>query len=418
MLALFTKQIGLMNPVPPSQDEYDYMLILGGLATGVEPRVKYAAKLIEDGLKIRKQIAGLGSYRVLQEKELPISRKYAPDGRYEIDHLAAIIDESFDLRTQWMTKTEGDPTTDPRSASYVSELDERPHDRPTIATYAAPSSDPCSRPANTADTYELFAEHNKINASESALLVTSAIYLPYQHLDAARMLGSRGLTCETVGIVSVGTTLHPVEAYRQEIRSTLRPAFDSLGGHASLVGRQSKLSLDQAEAMMSGDKIKLVRILDDDGVEVWASSEHPVELGRVPEQDLDDAYVLFTSRARRTLGIPDLSGEVTEFVRDLVPYVESAKAALEVYVLARARALVVADNVEATGSEPLTMSGAIDAASVVIAELSADENVSIRSATLEGECYEVDAKVGKRRFLVRVDLTGQVIELRIKKRKS
>ncbi|MEM7323790.1 MAG: hypothetical protein AAF531_11950 [Actinomycetota bacterium] len=56
----------------------DYMLILGGLATGMEPRVKYAAELINNGLTIREQVAGLGSFRELQDKELPISREYAP----------------------------------------------------------------------------------------------------------------------------------------------------------------------------------------------------------------------------------------------------------------------------------------------------------------------------------------------------
>jgi len=122
----------------PSTDEYDYLLILGDLATGVEPRVKYAAQLVTDGLEIRQQIAGLGSFRPLQERELPISTKYAPDGQYEIDHLSVMMADLFKVDGQWDETTNGDPGIDPARASRIWTLpgDPEVENEPALATYA------------------------------------------------------------------------------------------------------------------------------------------------------------------------------------------------------------------------------------------------------------------------------------------
>lgn len=97
-----------------------------------------------------------------------------------------------------------------------------------LAAYAAISSQPENRPANTADTYELFADSNQIVPGATALLLTSAIYVPYQHLDAALVLGRAYLVIETVGLLSSSSRQHPPHAFRQEIRSALRSAAVSV----------------------------------------------------------------------------------------------------------------------------------------------------------------------------------------------
>ncbi len=208
-------ELGLMNPVPPSDTEYDYLLILGGLATGVEPRVKYAAKLINDGLKIKKQIAGLGSYRPLHERELEISRRYAPEGKYEIDHLA-------EMMSSYLAPTKLQLTAHETRVPSVLELGLPGPSLYGVAAYAAANQRPHDRPANTIETYELFASHCVLEPGLSLLLVTSPIYLPYQHLDAVQVLGNRNATIETVGTPSNAPSRHPPTAYRQEIRSMIR----------------------------------------------------------------------------------------------------------------------------------------------------------------------------------------------------
>lgn len=221
------EELGMINPPAPSQRTYDYLLILGGLATGVEPRVGYAARLVDEGLEIRKQIAALGSFRQLTDRELPIAARYTPSGRYEIDHLSAMLGDMFDSSEKWSYVSTGDPEESPALASLVSTLERS--DGPDLATYAAASSEPFKRPANTADTYDFLGDVAQMNAGERVLIVTSAIYLPYQHFDAVRTLRKLSLAIETIGVrrEQRGPT-HPPRAYRQEMRSALRSAELSL----------------------------------------------------------------------------------------------------------------------------------------------------------------------------------------------
>ncbi|MEM9655615.1 MAG: hypothetical protein AAGA65_26250 [Actinomycetota bacterium] len=221
------KELGMIEPPPPSRSSYDYLLILGGLATGVEPRIRYAMHLVAEGLGVERQIAALGSFRHLQDRELPVSTRYAPEGRYEVDHLAAMLAELFGVEESWSIRPRGQPEVDPALAS-LSAIKMR-EVGPDLGIYAAASSDPEGRPANTADTFHFLAEVNDLEAGQEVLIVTSGIYLPYQHLDAVRTLSPYRLGIETVGVVGdqPGPT-HSAAAYRQEIRSTLRSARASL----------------------------------------------------------------------------------------------------------------------------------------------------------------------------------------------
>jgi hypothetical protein len=211
------EELGMINPPPPSQPSYDYLLILGGLATGVEPRVKYAAHLVAKGLVVKQQIAALGSFRILRPQELPISTRYAPAGKFEIDHLSAMMSEILGSGGSWTESGGGDPNQNPALASRI-QVSSIPGLE--LATYAAPSSDPSCRPANTADTYEFVAEAAEFEPGDRLLIVTSAIYLPYQHFDAVRTLSTYSLDLETVGArrSSRGRS-HPAAAFRQEVRS-------------------------------------------------------------------------------------------------------------------------------------------------------------------------------------------------------
>jgi hypothetical protein len=217
------EKLGMINPQTPTSASCDYLVILGGLATGVEPRVAYAARLVEGGLDVRQQIAALGSFRLLQDRELPVSTRYSPDGKHEIDHLAAMLESLFHTFGTWTTTTQGDPATDPARAALVA-IQPRSNG-PSLGAYAAASSDPDNRPANTADTYALLAETNNIESGTNLLIVTSGIYLPYQHFDAVGMLCLLGASVETVGVrrEELGPT-HPPSAYRQEVRSALKSA--------------------------------------------------------------------------------------------------------------------------------------------------------------------------------------------------
>lgn len=221
-------ELGQTNPVPPSECTYDYLLILGGLATGVEPRVKYASQLLRQGLMVGVEVAGLGSFRELHDRELPIARRYAPDGRYEIDHLVSMMS----LEIVGNPYTPGHRMSDQPEDSLVLPISLAGERGPVVVAYSAIGPDPGQRSANTAETYELFLESTRPRSGQSALLVTSSIYALYQHLDAVRVFTGWGIEIETVGTASTGRQSHRASAYRQEIRSTLLSAARLLSGPA------------------------------------------------------------------------------------------------------------------------------------------------------------------------------------------
>ncbi len=93
----------------------------------------------------------------------------------------------------------------------------------------ASAREPRVRRANTADTYEWFAtELAELHRGQRIVIVTSDIYMRYQHADAMRMLAlPYGVEIDAVGIQpgDVDPRLKQVFAphnYLQEIRSTIR----------------------------------------------------------------------------------------------------------------------------------------------------------------------------------------------------
>jgi hypothetical protein len=89
--------------------------------------------------------------------------------------------------------------SDPSRVATIWEMPSCRDGGPSLAAYSAVGAQPERRPANTAETYELFLASTTVERGQTALLVTSAIYAPYQHLDAVRVLGQAGLEIETVG---------------------------------------------------------------------------------------------------------------------------------------------------------------------------------------------------------------------------
>lgn len=200
------------------------------MATGVAARVRYTARLLADGGVGAGSVVGLGSFRVLDGRESPVAEQYAPDARHEIDLLAAMMDGEFHTTAAWREAGVGDPEVDPARAESV----RHNPGPPDLTVYAARSSAPDDRPANTADTYLQFARDAPVTAGQSLLLVTSSIYRPYQHMDAVRVLAGRGVVIETVGVPPSSTARpsdRPPSAYLQEIRSGVRAAAALLAAH-------------------------------------------------------------------------------------------------------------------------------------------------------------------------------------------
>jgi hypothetical protein len=207
----------------PARQAYDHLLVLGGLGRACLQRTEWAAHLVEKDMAAVPELAALGSFRPLTaaEKELP----GLTESGYEVDAIDVGVRFAFHLddagrlessegnvdHSSWSVRTY-------RSAGGVE-----------VHVLAAPSSEPATRRANTADTYEFWARRVNLRATDRILVVTSPIYVPFQHADAMRILALRnGCGIETVGFDPAGVALPPApgatnpDRYLQEIRSGIR----------------------------------------------------------------------------------------------------------------------------------------------------------------------------------------------------
>jgi hypothetical protein len=93
-----------------------------------------------------------------------------------------------------------------------------------VHVLAAPSSEPGTRPANTADTLVFAADALPLAPGDYVLLVTSAVYSVYQFFESVRVLGLRyGAGLEVADVppaLALSSQRPPAQA--QEIRSCLR----------------------------------------------------------------------------------------------------------------------------------------------------------------------------------------------------
>ena len=218
--------LGLVSQPPPSRMDPAYVAILGGLATGNLARISYYEELTEQGLTPVKALILLGSFRRLREEETAVLRRRAP-------HLAGADSEAAMLTmaaqqicpppAQWHQTRAGNPVSDPHRAQLHAWGD----GTPPVHVFAAPSSEPGTRPANTADTIVFAAEAMPVNSGDYVQLVTSAIYSVYQFFEAVRVLGFRyGVAVEVVAVPPArALASQSPAAYAQEIRSCLRSAL-------------------------------------------------------------------------------------------------------------------------------------------------------------------------------------------------
>jgi len=222
-LSQLVEELGLVTPAAPEGGIYDWILLLGGLATGCRARMEYCAELLaERSIEVGRGLCLLGSFRELHSDELLAASSYTENAHTEADLLRAMADRVLPSSSSWDEEVEGDPVSSPRTASMRAW---RGGSVP-LRLYASASSDPGNRSANTADTYLQFANDTALLPSSRLLLVTTHIYARYQHWDAVRTLGiPRKVIVETVGTPPAvsGSQFSPAW-YLQEVRSAIRSA--------------------------------------------------------------------------------------------------------------------------------------------------------------------------------------------------
>ena len=222
--------LGLIRGGVEPRGRYDHVLILGGLARACLARPLAAARLLEQGGVEAGSVTALGGFRELKGDEVGLVEQVAGEQAGtesvgdEFEAMDAGIRLAFGLRSPDRERGE-------RSRSAFGSW--RVREYTTAAglsafVVAAPSSEPEVRRTNTGDSYEWFAtELAGLQPGQRVLLVTSDIYVPYQHADALRVLGlPHQVLIETMGIQpgEVDPRLSQVfsaDAYLQEVRSTI-----------------------------------------------------------------------------------------------------------------------------------------------------------------------------------------------------
>lgn len=219
-------ELGLVGTTPPAHDHYDHVLILGGLVRACLARPLHAAVLLGDRTIGAGSVTGLGGYRPLRGDELELAARFGHGHLTdEFDAMQAGMGAAFGLDDP--TSERGEQSEEIGASWRVVEYD-GPDGTP-LQVVGAPSGEPGTRRANTPDTYKWFAtELAKLDGGERILIVTSDIYVRFQHADAMRMLAlPYGVEIDAVGVQpgDVDERLRQRFAphnYLQEIRSTIR----------------------------------------------------------------------------------------------------------------------------------------------------------------------------------------------------
>lgn len=222
--------LGLIRGGVRPQGRYDHVLILGGLARACLARPLAAARaLAEEGVEAG-AVTALGGFRELRGDEVGMVEQVAPEQAG-----SQAVDDEFDAMDAGVRLAFGlDSPSDERGVHAKSAFGSwRVHEYTAgaglpVFVVAAPSSEPEVRRTNTPDSYQWFAtELAHLRPGQRLLLVTSDIYVPFQHADAVRVLGlPYGVQIETMGIQP--GDLDPrleqsfsADAYLQEVRSTI-----------------------------------------------------------------------------------------------------------------------------------------------------------------------------------------------------
>ena len=211
---------------PPRHRHYDHMLMLGGLVRACVARPSYAAHLIREGEITAGEVTTLGAHRPFVGNEFEQADELGW-GKLteEYEALDAGTRSAFDLGEPEFE--EGERFSDVGSTWGVKHY-RTSHGLP-VRVVAAPSSEPETRRANTADSYKFFAEHvANLKPGERLLLISTAIYVLPQHVAALRILAlPYGVEVDTIGGKPTNRPRLPLSNYSAtkyllEVRSTVR----------------------------------------------------------------------------------------------------------------------------------------------------------------------------------------------------
>ena len=160
----------------------------------------------------------LTGMRPINDIEKESLETYAPFAKTEYEAICCGIEKAFNLSKGLYSETlHSNDNINMAWAERVYDCDKR-----MISVLSAPSSDP-DRRANSMDTFEFFLKRYEQKEGAKLLLVTSAIYVPFQLMKFTDLALEKGLYVDCIGNRSYdhSPTVLNTASYLQELKATI-----------------------------------------------------------------------------------------------------------------------------------------------------------------------------------------------------
>jgi hypothetical protein len=218
-------ELGLRSATYASRDSYDMIVVLGGLRMSGLLRAMWAQEEMERGVRAGCVVL-LSALRPVGVEERAVTDEYAPDAETEFDLARAGGVPLF---------SDGEPTRqegeeDRPFGRWIVERYPGRAGGPELFAVAAPAPEGKNGRPNTSETLDFMLDRAEFREAGTMLLVTSAIYVPYQQIEVMRQIGlPRGVDVEHIGLnptrsAGLSGLQQPVN-YLQEVRSAYQAAL-------------------------------------------------------------------------------------------------------------------------------------------------------------------------------------------------
>jgi hypothetical protein len=213
--------LGLLATPTLELEAYDSVVVLGGATTGNELRTALVKDLVDGGLRVE-EICGLAAHRAFSPSERDeVLVQEGVDAEWK--HLLRCLDAAFgplEAEGAMAGGVGAQPWLDHRCRGAGGQA---------LRLLVAPSAS--SSRANTSEAVGFFLERHSDDLPRTLLVVTSAIYVPYQFFAVAGQLASGGIShVEFIGTPTSRSGDRVVLAQRvaQEIHSAVDSAAEML----------------------------------------------------------------------------------------------------------------------------------------------------------------------------------------------
>lgn len=174
------RELGFLGINRPLHQEYSHILVLGGSLNVCQLRTRYAAGLVGSSTRF---VDGLTAFRPINPIECSAASFSSPCDT-EYGGMSDIFTRVFDL------SVENEVFCGDRNLNRISSIRTfcSPQGRPRYRVYAAPSSEPEIRRADTGDTLSFYLSQETLTQSDSILAITSNQYCNRQFVQLAFQL--------------------------------------------------------------------------------------------------------------------------------------------------------------------------------------------------------------------------------------